>query len=50
VLPGAHVMGGMRGGLGSASTLTTADAQAILRESTAVSEISYLIRQGGQVQ
>jgi macrolide transport system ATP-binding/permease protein len=50
VLPGAHVMGGMRGGLGSASTLTTADAQAILREGTAVGEVSYLIRQGGQVQ
>jgi macrolide transport system ATP-binding/permease protein len=50
VLPGAHVMGGMRGGLGSASTLTTADAQAILREGTAVSEVSYLIRQSGQVQ
>ncbi len=50
VLPGAHVMGGMRGGLGSASTLTTADAQAILREGSAVSEVSYVIRQGGQVQ
>jgi macrolide transport system ATP-binding/permease protein len=50
VLPGAHVMGGMRGGLGSASTLTTTDAQAILREGTAVSEVSYLIRQSGQVQ
>jgi macrolide transport system ATP-binding/permease protein len=50
VLPGAHMTGGMRGGSGSASTLTTADAQAILREATAVSEISYLIRQGGQVQ
>jgi len=50
VLPGAHVMGGMRGGLGSASTLTTADAQAILREGSVVSEVSYVIRQGGQVQ
>jgi len=50
VLPGAHMMGGMRGGFGSASTLTTADAQAILHEATAVSEVSYLIRQSGQVQ
>jgi macrolide transport system ATP-binding/permease protein len=50
VLPGATTAGGMRGGFGSASTLTTADAQAIRREATAVSEVSYLIRQSGQVQ
>ena len=50
VLPGARTAGGMRGGSGSASTLTTNDAQAIRRESTAVSEVSYLIRQNGQVQ
>jgi macrolide transport system ATP-binding/permease protein len=50
VLPGARTMGGMRGGSGSASTLTTGDAQAIRRESTAVSEVSYLIRQTGQAQ
>jgi macrolide transport system ATP-binding/permease protein len=50
VLPGAHMMGGMRGGFGSASTLTVTDAQAILHESPVVSEVSYLIRQGGQVQ
>ena len=50
VVPGAHRMGGMRGGSGSATTLTTADAQALLRESTVVSEISYVIRQNGQVQ
>ncbi len=50
VLPGAHMMGGMRGGFGSASTLTVSDAQAILREAPAVSDVSYLIRQGGQVQ
>ncbi len=36
VLPGARTMGGMRGGFGSASTVTTADAQAIRRESMAV--------------
>ncbi len=50
VLPGAHQGGGMRGGSGSASTLTVTDAQAILHESPVVSEVSYLIRQGGQVQ
>jgi macrolide transport system ATP-binding/permease protein len=50
VLPGARTMGGMRGGAGSATTLTTADTQAILREATAVSEVSYVIRQSGQVQ
>ena len=50
VLPGARTSGGMRAGSGSASTLTTSDAQAIRRESTAVSEVSYLIRQSGQVQ
>jgi macrolide transport system ATP-binding/permease protein len=50
VLPGARTMGGMRGGFGSASTLTVADAQAILRESPAVGEVSYLIRRSSQVQ
>jgi macrolide transport system ATP-binding/permease protein len=50
VLPGARTMGGMRAGAGSASTLTAADAQAIRREATAVSEVAYLIRQSGQVQ
>jgi macrolide transport system ATP-binding/permease protein len=50
VLPGARTSGGMRAGSGSASTLTTGDAQAIRRESTAVSEVSYLIRQSGQVE
>ena len=32
VLPGASTAGGMRGGFGSASTLTVSDAQAIRRE------------------
>lgn len=50
VLPGARTAGGMRGGFGSASTLTTTDAQAIRREATLASEVSYLIRQSGQVQ
>jgi macrolide transport system ATP-binding/permease protein len=50
VLPGARTAGGMRAGSGSASTLTITDAQAIQRESMAVSEVSYLIRQSGQVE
>nr|WP_258598967.1 hypothetical protein [Mesorhizobium sp. AR07] len=50
VLPGARTASGLRGGAGSAATLTTGDAQAIRRESTAGSEVSYLIRQSGQVQ
>jgi len=50
VVPGARTSGGMRAGSGSASTLTINDAQAIRRESAAVSEVSYLIRQSGQVE
>ena len=50
ILPGAATSGGARGGSGSASTLTVADAQAIRREAPAVGEVSYLIRQSGQSQ
>ena len=50
VLPGARTSSGMRAGSGSASTLTISDAQSIRRESAAVSEVSYLIRQSGQVE
>ena len=50
VVPGATTSGGVRGGFGSASTLTVADAAAIRRESTAVAGVSYLIRQSGQAQ
>ena len=50
VVPGARTSGGMRAGSGSASTLTINDALAIQRESTVVSEVSYLIRQSGQVE
>jgi macrolide transport system ATP-binding/permease protein len=50
VVPGATTMGGARGGLGSASTLTVADAEALRREAPAVASVSYLIRQMGQVQ
>ena len=50
VLPGARTTGGVRGGSGSASTLTVDDAQAIRRENPAVGAVSYLIRQSGQVE
>jgi macrolide transport system ATP-binding/permease protein len=49
VLPGAATATGVRGGFGSASTLTVADALAIRRESPAVAQVSYLNRQMGQV-
>ncbi len=50
VLPGAVTTGGARGGSGSASALTVMDAEAIRREAPAVANVSYLIRQQGQVQ
>src|SRR5579859_3646428 len=50
VVPGATTMGGMRSGQGSASTLTVVDAEALRREASAVGNVSYLIRQSGQVQ
>src|ERR1039458_2878616 len=50
VVPGATMMGGMRSGQGSASTLTVVDAEALRREAPAVGSVSYLIRQMGQVQ
>jgi macrolide transport system ATP-binding/permease protein len=50
IVPGAARSGGVRAGFGSASTLTVADVQAIRREAPAVASVSYLIRQGGQIQ
>ncbi|MBS0408792.1 MAG: ABC transporter permease [Proteobacteria bacterium] len=49
VVPGARTAGGARGGFGSASTLTVADAEALQREGRAVSAVSYLNRSSGQV-
>ncbi len=49
VLPGATTSGGARGGFGSASTLTVSDAAAIQRDDKAVGQVSYLIRQSGQI-
>ena len=50
IVPGAATSGGARGGSGSASTLTVADVLAIRREAPAAGEVSYLIRQSGQVR
>jgi ABC-type antimicrobial peptide transport system permease subunit len=49
VMPGTTTAGGVRAGLGSASTLTVTDAQTIRREDPAVSLVSYTNRQIGQV-
>ena len=50
VLPGATTSSGVRGGHGSASTLTVDDARAIPREAPAVERVSYMVRQLGQVE
>jgi macrolide transport system ATP-binding/permease protein len=50
VVPGASQNSGARGGFGSASTLTVADAEAVRREVPSITNVSYMIRQGGQVQ
>jgi macrolide transport system ATP-binding/permease protein len=50
VVPGATTSGGVRGGFGSASTLTVADAAALRRAGGAIGEVGYLTRQTGQVQ
>jgi macrolide transport system ATP-binding/permease protein len=49
VLPGATTSNGVRVGLGSTSTLTTADADAIEHEDNAVLMVTYLDRQVAQV-
>jgi macrolide transport system ATP-binding/permease protein len=50
VVPGAATSGGVRGGFGSASTLSVADAEVLRREASAVAAVGYLSRQTGQVQ
>src|SRR5499427_1133223 len=50
ILPGATTSSGVRGGHGSASTLTVEDARAIPREAPAVARVSYMVRQMGQVE
>jgi ABC-type antimicrobial peptide transport system permease subunit len=49
VVPGATMVGGARGGFGSASTLTVGDANAVRRDDPAVAMVSWLIRQSAQV-
>jgi macrolide transport system ATP-binding/permease protein len=50
VVPGATTSGGVRGGFGSASTLTVADAEALRHADGAIGDVGYLTRQSGQVQ
>ena len=50
VQPGASTTSGVRAGVGSASTLTVSDTEAIRAEDPAVGSVSYLIRQSGQIQ
>ena len=42
ILPGTTTQGGIRSGLGGASTLTANDAKAIQRECTAVGAVTYV--------
>jgi macrolide transport system ATP-binding/permease protein len=50
VLPGSTRGSGVRGGSGSASSLKVADGAAILEEDAAVGAISYVNRQGAQIE
>jgi len=50
IMPGATTTSGVRAGSGSASTLTVSDAQALLHDDPAVTQVAYLVRQMGQVQ
>ncbi len=50
VLPGASSASGVRGGSGSASSLTEADADAIQKEAPAVAQIAVQNRQSAQLQ
>lgn len=49
VLPGYTTSSGAHGGMGSAPTLTVADAEAIARECLSVSGVAYIKRQNMQV-
>jgi macrolide transport system ATP-binding/permease protein len=50
IQPGATTSGGVRTGIGSASTLRVSDAMTIEREDSAVNQVSYLNRQIGQIE
>ena len=47
--PASTRSGGVRGGLGSASSLTVNDAHAILEEDGAVADVAYVNRQNAQI-
>ena len=49
VFPGSVTRGGARHGMGSTSSLTPADAQAILREASAVRHVSPGVRRNAQI-
>jgi ABC-type antimicrobial peptide transport system permease subunit len=49
IVPGATTSGGARSGWGGVSTLTTRDAEAILRDTTAVADVTYFKRAIAQV-
>ncbi len=49
VLPGATTANGVRAGFGSTSTLTAADADAIVKDARDVGTVSYIDRQVSQV-
>jgi macrolide transport system ATP-binding/permease protein len=49
VVPGARTSGGVRGGFGSASSLTVADAEAIQREVPTAVDVAYMLRTNNQV-
>ena len=50
ILPGATTASGVRGGSGSASTLTVTDAEALKKEDSAVAEVAAQDRQLAQLQ
>lgn len=50
VLPGATTASGVRGGSGSASTLTKEDAEALRKGASAVADVAVQVRQSAQLQ
>lgn len=49
VFPGSHTAGALRGGAGTASSLTEDDAVAIKNDCSAIAKISPVVRSGAQV-
>lgn len=49
VFPGSMSMGGFRGGAGTQQTLTSDDADAILRDCRSIAAISPIVRTGAQI-